>query len=501
MAYPNIKTGFQGSETSWVEATFYRHGKDPVVVTPDNPLKTTGRRSQDEYPCLIAASTNKAMGVPSGTFSLRLKPSQVTSKLFDQLIDDDWVDIVVYKHDQPWHVMRGLLDDIRRSRVVGGSGATITTYDIIGRDFAKIWEITPIWFSPWANDLVTNSVANKVMKVNPITLGHPGKAVQAYLEAFLEEITSRKGPNWEPPAGMPGVDNTSFINNITFQTETPYFKNIPKRRLHNPNFLNPRGTLWGLAQQYSDPAFTEFYADLLPEGGNPFANTISAGDPISPKDSYMTVVLRDKPFPVTDVILTMGIDYSDNWKDLPIIIVPREQIIAENIGRGGFERFNAFFAASTLHQEKMGAEAAYVLAPLIDINEIKRHGVRRMDVQCATTPEPGELDDAYLADYQRRMMKDWYLLNPYFYNGTFSLGIGRPDAKIGCRMRVPPGNNLNGVEENYYIEQVSHDWSFGSAVKTSIGVTRGWHGTDDDYMKALKDREFEYKVPEFKIDE
>ena len=100
-----------------------------------------------------------------------------------------------------------------------------------------------------------------------------------------------------------------------------------------------------------------------------------------------------------------------------------------------------------------------------------------------------------MADTQRRIIRDWYCLNPYYLSGTLNLKIGRPDIKIGCRIRVP-GAASEDEDESYYVEQVSHNWTFGSSVKTTLGVTRGWIGTDDHHLDRLKKVVAPYTMPE-----
>jgi len=490
--YTEARPGFQGSETSYFEVTVYRHGDDPVVLTPAEELPIKGRRPQDVQPSLISASTSKALGPAAGVFSFQMKPSKATGALFDQLMDDDWVDLVIYRHGQPWHVMRGLTDEIRRSRTVGGTGATSEIYTVTGRDFGKIWEITPVWFSPYANDIVSQAIANKVFQARPEVLGDPGTAVQAYLKKFLEELAGQKGPNWEPPPGMPNVEAGSFLNSVVFKVAAPYFQNKPARQAFNPGFMVPQGTLWSLAQQFSDPTFTELYVDLLPDG-DPFSGRISAGDALTPNDTQMAVVLRDKPFPVVDAALTQRLGYTPQWDKVPVLNIPRQQIVTSDLGRGGLERFNAYFVAAVVHQELMNANALNLIAPLMDRKSLTRHGLRRMDVQLSQVPDASNLNFVEMAENHRRLLKDWYVLNPYMLSGSINLGIGRPDAKVGCRARIPTSEI--GQEETYYIEQVGHTWSFGTSVKTSLGVTRGWRGDDDNYAENLKKESDKYVVP------
>lgn len=487
------KTGFQGSETSWAEVILYSHSDDPLVLLPDNKgeYPFSGKRADAKSPALISVSTQKALGVPSGTFSIDIKPSRAASALFNYICDDDWVDIVFYRHSQPWHVMRGLVDEIRRTRGVSGTGATTTSYTITGRDFAKIWEITPVWFSPYGdNDMVSEAWTYQVFEAIPYLRGTPPKAVRAFLWNFMEAVKASAGINWLMPKGMPNGGG-AFLEWVSLSEN--HYHNVPARKSFNPNFLDPNSTLWATAQQHSDPGFTEFYADLFP-AGDPFDARLGEGKPLSPNDTKMTVVVRDRPFPVIDPQIDA---WAADWKRLPVFVVPRQQIVADNVGRAGLERFNAFFVASQLHQEAFGQNSLNILTPLCDFDSIKRHGLRRYDVQSAMSPD--ELDFSKLCEQQRRIAKDWHCLNPYFLSGSLNLGVGRPDLKIGCRVRIP-GENGERDQETYYLESVTHNWAFGMGTRTTLGVTRGWIGSDWSMMEALQKISSRYQEPRLLTD-
>lgn len=488
--HEKFRPGFQSSETSWGEVTIYQHGDDPIIVAPaSGEFQIAGRREYDTLPSLVTLSTSKTMGAPSGTFSFQMKPSKSAESLFQRLVDDDWVDIVFYRHDQPWHVMRGLIDDIRRSRMIGGTGATSTVFTISGRCFAKIWEISPIWFSPFATeDLVSEAFANQVFQSIPAMKGNPKDAAFAYLESFLEKTAESAGVNWNPPKGMPATSDQGFLMSVTFMGD--YMKNTPARKGFNMNHLSPSGTLWTMAQQFSDPMFTEMYADMLPSG-DPFSPQLAAGDALAPGDALMTVVVRDRPFPVMTTHDVGG--FQDQWDDLPVFTIPRQLIASDDLGRTGTERFNAFFVGGLLHQEGMAAHAVNIMTPLVNMEDISRHGMRRLDCQSIMIPD--NLDMGEFCNQQRYILADWNVLNPYFLSGTVNLGVGRPDIKMGCRLRVLP-ELADGDEENYYIESVGHTWMFGAGVKTALGVTRGWIGDDKSLRDAVKKLSRKLELPE-----
>lgn len=507
----NTNAGFHDSEHTYPVVTIYQQGDDPIVLSaqPLVGFNLEGRKETDSKPSVMAVQTYKDIGSASGTFQITLKPSQAAETLFKKLVDDDWIDIVFYKKSEPYHVLRGLIDEVRRTRNVGGTGATTETFTITGRDFGKVWEQTPIWFSPFANDFVTQAVSTQIFDGVPEIYGSPGAAPITFLRDFMEKFSSLGGVNWAPPLGIPGLTETTFTGNVNFcekfvgEGSSIYFQNKPMRNQYNANGMNPQGMAWQLAREYSDPMFTEMYVDLLPPTG-PYSPEIGLGMSMPSYYSKMTVVLRDKPF-YTLPTSTVPLPLIPYWEKVPIHNVTRQEITTDDVGRSGFERYNAIFVAPKLHQEAMASHALYVMAPLMDKESVKRHGLRRLDIQSNVVPDPtnrldwGGPDISKLADYQRNLMRDWYCMNPYFLSGTISIGHARPDIKIGNRLRIPGRIDANPLktegEENYYIENVTQNWQAGQGLKTSVGVTRGWVGTDTEYKVALTLVAKRYKLP------
>lgn len=503
------KPGFHDSDHTYVEAIIYQHGDEPIVLSssPAAPLlgfKFDGRTQLDPSPSVINVHTHKDLGSASGTFSITVKPSREAETLFKRLVDDDWIDIVFYKNDEGYHVMRGLIDEIRRPRRVGGTGATVENFVISGRDFGKIWESTPIWFSPIANDFITSIQSKISLQYIPEMSGHPGKVPLVFLKTFIEPMFSMAGINWDPPKGMPGLMPGTFLRNVNFQESkeelaaqlldstkigsSKYFQNKPQRLNFNPNGISPDGMAWDLAKEYSDPNFTELYVDILPNG-DPFSPRISLGDPISPLETQMAVVIRDKPFLVSGSVMT-SLVYLPSWATLPTHTLARQEIVDDDVGRSGFERYNAFYVTPKVSQELLQTFGVQAMAPFIDKNSIKRHGLRRLDVLSSVLADTlNGVTEHTLNLYQKMILRDWYCLNPYFLSGTITTGHGRPDIKIGSKLRIPGVFSINPLDnepdETYYIESVDQDWTAGPGMRTSIGVTRGWLGTDIDYQLAI----------------
>lgn len=481
--------GFQGSETTGVEIKIYPQRGDPVTYE-STPFTLSGRRRSDEESSVISVSTTKAMGAASGSWTVALKPGQreIRDGFFKRLIDDDWIDITFIRNSHRWHVLRGLLDNARRLRKVGGTGATGTIYTLTGRDFGKIWEITPIWFSPYSSISLSSALSLEIFGTTAETAGPPPNVVDGFLFGMLRVIASHGRENWTIPPGMPAASRT-FIDSVAsdFTGHDPLRFSDPKNpaelRSIGVNWATPSGTLWDLAKGWSDPIFNELWTDLAERG-------TSIQDPgdgeFTPSESRATVFFRDRPFP------TLEEGKESAWFHLPTHVLPVQHITDLDVGRSGAERFNAFFAAPQITQEAIAQGGLDLNAPLWSSEDISRHGLRRFDV---TTKYSSAVADLLgVSSRQRIAVRDWYCINPYLLSGTIQARIGMPGARVGSRLLIP-GRLSSSENETYYIETVSHNWAPAQGIKTSFGVTRGWIGTDDAYLDLLQNLALEYDVP------
>jgi len=482
------KPGFQGSETSSVEVTFYRQRGDPIAkafgASGDSKITLQGRVPQDKEHAIVGLNTNKSMGPTSGSWSLQLKPSLVAEDLFKTLVDDDWVDISINRHGRKWHVIRGLVDDVRKSTTVAGSGATSKTYTVSGRDFTKVMEQTALYQDVFARSTATAAafLPTTIFQTNKTAplAGGVAAFVEQAITGYLKATNDSEGrTTWVMPSGMPEVKKY-FIDTLRFWTAG--YTDDPARLLLANHWVSAEGMLWPWVVERSDPVMTDLWTDVLPK------STLSSGfsaeavkDGLPVNDSGMYLIVRDKPFPRTDTRL------NGPWfKDLALFIVPRQQILVTDIGKTGTERFNAFFMAPLVfgHSQK-GQDALVTLAPEWSPTDIDRHGIRRWDLQTIWAPHYTKNTDWQdFQDKYRHYLRDWHAINPYLLNGSINLAIGRPDIRVGHRVRIP-GDRGEADQETYYIEGVSHNWSYGQGTRTTLNVTRGWIGRDSDLLAAL----------------
>jgi hypothetical protein len=200
----------------------------------------------------------------------------------------------------------------------------------------------------------------------------------------------------------------------------------------------------------------------------------------------MAVVFRDRPFLTQEFRTSDGALASFDeqpWFDpkrTPLFTLPHRSILSSEVGRSGVERKNAFFASVKM-RNALGSAFIDMTRPLWNDADIQRHGFRRLDIMTRYVSEP--MDLLFTSQSYRRRVRDYHCLNHLFYNGVIRLGHGRPDIRIGGRARIPGRDRAE--DETYYIENVSHSWSLGLGMRTSLGVTRGWIGTDNDLETAL----------------
>jgi hypothetical protein len=497
-----IGPGFQSSERSDVAAVIYRKNSDRILLArsiDQSGAFTLG--GTQENAAIVSAQMQKSHGQGwQWSFQLKLPPGV---ELLEQIQDDDWIDIFLSRWGYVWHVIRGSIDECRRRRNVGGTGATITTYSITGRCFQKIYEITPIWFNRYNADNVAGSIAYSLVNA-PNIGGDVADTVRLFLQGFLKNTSDLGRSNWKFPAGMPNT-NGAFTDVVQFSSSG--YKDIPARQSVSASLMMPEGTVWDLANQWRDQNFCELYTDLIPKAFNSVNGTeIDISDPtvfaqnaastdhgLDTSQTIMTTVLRDKPFVMVDPAIQAAYDEANGehtpitgldspWFKLPLYKVPRQYIVADDIGWSGYERLNMFLASSPALQQFMKGDFMSLTQPLWATGDMLEHGMRQMDVVTNYVAKNADLFSMSIV--QRLMARDWYCMNPYFLNGTLSFAVGLPDLHNGTRLRIL--GNTPDDDETYYVEGVAHNYSMPGGTKTTATVTRGVKGTDSNYVQTLK---------------
>ena len=450
----------------------YSHNDDPVLAKKQGGLWSfLGKTERESMPAVVSFQTDKALGLGAGAFTLTVKAPVARNgepDFYDTLVDDDWIDIVGVRGGKRFHIMRGLVESFSSQESTTQGRGTQRTITIIGKDHGAIFDKTKVWFNQFRAENVGNAQTLDIFGALNIG-GAPNDTVRRLLFVFLETMAADPPrANWTLPSAMPGSGST-FSDTVLFLDGD--FSHNPSRISVAQQFMDPNGDgVFALAQEWSDPEFCELYCDLVSLDGR----YLGVDEECDVNDTKMAVIFRDRPFP------TLRDGRASTWYRLPIAEVARQDIDQDNTGRGGLERYNAFFASPSAIQN-LAASAMDLHGPLWDTDSIQRHGMRAKYVDSRYIADVSTLYT--MAEAQRTWVMNVHALNPYLHNGTLGLGVFRPDIRIGTRVRV-----VDSIPERtmtYYVEQVSHSWSLGRG-RTTLGVTRGWRGTESSYLEALQ---------------
>lgn len=468
---------FVASTNQGCEVTIYRQaGRADGVTT------LSGKTQSDALPSLVSCHVTYALGGGS-SFAFVCKP-EAGDTFFDNIVDDDWVDIVLTKNALRWHVMRGLIDEVRRTQSATGSGATVVTYTVAGRSWQKVLLETKVYLNIGQGEDAFGDLARRLADS---AFGSLQKVPANIMVGVLRFLADAGRGAWSLPIGMQNVQGRFFDN---FTVNTDGISSSYPRITEVAPFAIDNGSVWSLAQQYSDPNYTEMFCeqvnyDLPPSQGFDLKGT--AGLDVG--DTSMTVVFRDRPFIAVDSRLGTETGKNSPWFKLAQVFIDRQAITSIDLGRSGQERFNSFNLTDAFGQTLINRDANAAFRPVWSPTDMSAHGLRRLDATSnysfdAQAGAAIGLDEESFQKRRKLLLKDWYALNASYLNGTVQLGTGAPHVHIGTRLYVPgrtPPEDLHA-----YIEGVSHSWQLTSGTRTSLSVTRGYRGSDEDHLATLQ---------------
>lgn len=472
-------TGYQGSQRAGVTVTLYRNNGDGTFGTG---ITLAGTTATSATPAIMSCSVQSSLS-QAASFSITFKRAGFADPL-EAFPPDSWVDISFTEGKLSWHVLRGLTDEIRLGTGVAGAGATTNTYILVGRSFQKIYEDTPAYFNPYLGD---REVSVELREALQDYGGDPATVQSALLISILQALTRRGRAVWAVPDSMPGVHD-NFVSSASLVTSEFDLHGIP-RLINTANIFGEGGPLWQLAQQYSDPMFCELFTELVPHGYGLQPIGVmdldgTVGLPVG--KSSMVTIFRDKPFVAVDPQIAPGpLGRAAPWFSLPNFVVPRQVLTSLDVGRSAYERFNAFFLRPS---DPSISKFGRFRTPLWNTADQRAHGLRQMDVGLTYNFFEGrgayqrQADSCIKASL--RLVRDWYCMGGTLVSGTASLGLGAPWLRVGCRMTI---QDASGHEPplSAYIEGLAHQYTAGGGTQTSVSFTRGYVGSDADYLRQL----------------
>lgn len=469
--------GYQTSERSGATVQVYNR-PGGVLQLASRVAGYDSRRIEDGDPQLLSVQCSNALN--SGgrfSFSLHVPPGV---DVFSLIEIDAWCDISFYRFKTSWHIMRGMVDEVRVRRDVTGSGVTTITANVTGRSFQKAWETTPCWFNELSGNTFTDEIIFKATGSGQIA-STPPINIRSILFKFMDLVGTTGRANWQLPAAMPGPGG-SVTTCVQYDTSL-FDKTRLKRATIRGDLFFPDVKLWALAtQHYAESQFCELFTDILPVGGTPaLAQHPKQESGISASNSRMTLILRDKPFPLADPLTKGTLGLSGTYFKLPSWTVPPQAVRSIDLGKSSYEAFNSFMSVNNFDPES-AASFGTLKAPLWSVNDMLRRGMRRLDTDSpymAFAPTT----DLELMQARRARSRDWYCLGAELGQGSVQFWRLHPEIHIGGRLRVAgatPDNNTTG-----YVESVRHQWSPQGGAVTAVDWTRVWQGTDRDLVARL----------------
>lgn len=486
-------------------------------------------RSDPRLGKIVAFSSSKQLGGPSGQWSLTIKkprisgPRSLTRSPPDGLWrdpEDVWVNIKVSVDGQVIDTILGLVDSITEDTTRTGSGQRAETYTIQGRDIGKIFEMTPLFVNYFHDPTrpIRSQGAIIAAQIDEL-VGTPAHFVRLLVETWLGNEGTAEVP-WRLPPGLGG--GPFFSPNITavqggfgLRLEGSRLTGVQPQTgtVHGvaiaPSLLqidqSGGGHLWDTLQEYCNPLMNELFVDLAP-----------AERSISLESMVPVLTLRERPFPIR----APGGSTTDKsrWNRLQTWELDRGDIKRRNVVKGGAaSRFNywklrlngmgseGFNVDEILQRGVDGVESGQPgNIPIFNAESISRHGVRPYTAQTRFIPffyrNRADPEDATAVREQERLqgsffrlvaawlkkVHDWYVVAPFELSGTLQTSRMQPEIRIGHR--VVERRNEGVI--TYYVEGVAHRWSYPNEGETTLTVTRGEY-EDDELLDSIYESGFE----------
>lgn len=246
-------------------------------------------------------------------------------------------------------------------------------------------------------------------------------------------------------------------------------------RLHSLNRMG-KTIVDPLIRPQTDPAFNEYFYDTrrvgTGSGYSKLARFLGGWAPV--------VVFRRRPLDKAD------------WDRVPECVIPWADVTDDDLGRGGAERFDFFYARQlgsaeyggpVMDEELKGGNGRI---PAIDLGDFAIHGQRSMDVEAQFAWSPALFDDeaaaegddiiTQVADFTETLHR-WNRPLPIMDGGTITVPWLDADALVGHKVKLT-GTSVDGEPPSHgYIEGVSKSFvvepgTGAVQASTTITVTR-----------------------------
>lgn len=413
---------------------------------------------------VIRCQLTKELGQAAGGFSASLVPRQ---DYLENIKPNDWVEIFLdAEGPEEYPVMVCSVDRISRTRVVEGSGSTRESINISGRDYGKVFLNIMLIMDPLLGALIDQTTFTQEVLIskyagNDTPLVKSDEVVKNLLERYHNSRVQAVLP--ATLKSNLGTYRKRIVTGDDAGELNTYLSDKVQGRLNLPQNVNLGGNLWSCMEQYVNPTLNEMWVDT--EGGVP------------------TLHLEERPFS------------HDQFADLDAIEVFETEVVQEDLGKSDQDVRN------WIRVYPDADSGAVELANIEGIGygskeSIARSGLKKFE---STTNSFGDFKEPIIDLLQRwsGILAEWNAHNEELLSGTMTTRL-RPDARIGRRMDYT--NERTNERLSFYIEGVTHSFSYPGASTTSFQLTRGVVRERDEVkfplLKVLDEMLFSGEVQE-----
>jgi hypothetical protein len=422
----------------------------------------------DLTPYVLQIKTSMQLGQPSGRFALLLS-FQMRWDLYVQ--PQDYVEIYFGRYsDPPPIIMRGLVSNVRRTRIVDQSGKVHRAITINGQNFGKIWENYTIQYlvqepgQTLAGTDVDQAVGNLMAAMLTENYGIGNTKDLTISNADLMQGIVDKMLNPQLKALQQVIPQIPLL-----QTS---IKVLSDYQIPNMQIQSQQGNVWSLLEQFGNKPWCEWFIDDFDDG------------PI--------VIYRNTPFKKKGGTLALSESLPD-WRYFKHLYISDADIIEEDVGKTDSEAFSYFFTYPTQQANMQDDPKARIIGfqplsieqesdttnitnPHVDFNNLYRYGFK--DIQIASNSIPIGSDTSYI---QQSLKMNQWLVNCFSWTQDMLNGTIR--MKGNENMRIGRYFTNTSTKEEYYIESVDHEVTISQieslgndgmySFQTTVGVTRG----------------------------
>lgn len=218
-------------------------------------------------------------------------------------------------------------------------------------------------------------------------------------------------------------------------------------------YINFEGSLNQMLINLVNKPFNEMFFDIDTEG----VGSGKAGK------SKVRMTVRRTPFDKED------------WKALTQHKITSSDVLVEELSQHDLDAYSIF---SCMPATLLGVDVNLYAKPRYSPRLVEKYGYRLLEVENKylsliddrTKTDTGSLlDNKGIKKYAKKLY-NWYANNPNFFSGDIKI-LGNPDIRLGNRLYYENKEDKRNWE--FYIESVSHNFSYKDGFTTNIGVTRG----------------------------